>query len=179
MKPIDIEKHTKSSLEFIFCEADKMASEILKSLSENINKSFLLVAFHTSIVSYAFFQVIENDYMYGVLMIGEVISISLLHRNLFPSTIIVKGSLPQNMIHKYFEGFSDENLEKEYLATQIQNYNKAIIHNEAIIVKLVVRFKRSIYCLIMTLALFLLGICSFSSAECLEFGRGIRSLCGF
>lgn len=42
MKPIDINKHTKFSLELIFSEADKMANQILKSISENRNKCFLL-----------------------------------------------------------------------------------------------------------------------------------------
>lgn len=180
MTPINLDQHTKYSLEFIFNEADKMSSEILKSLSENINKSFLVVAFYSSIVSYAFFQLLESNYLYIILLIGGTLSIMLLRKNLFPSTIVIKGSPPELMINQYFDGFSGENLDKEYLATQIQSYNKAIIHNQAIIVNLVIRFKQSIYCLVVTLILFLLGNCCFySSAECLELGCSIRSLCRF
>jgi hypothetical protein len=51
MNPIDISRHTKNTLEFIFNEADKMATEILKSLAENTSKSFILVAIYSSILS--------------------------------------------------------------------------------------------------------------------------------
>lgn len=48
MKPIDTSKFTTASLQLIFSEADKLQSNLLKSISENTNKSFLLLAIYSS-----------------------------------------------------------------------------------------------------------------------------------
>ena len=79
MKNIDITNQTKYSLEFIFSEADKLSSELTKSISENANKSFLVVAFYSSILSFSFFKVAEGNYLYLTLLFGTVLSIFLLH----------------------------------------------------------------------------------------------------
>ncbi|WP_347053591.1 hypothetical protein [Flavobacterium olei] len=155
MNPIDISKHTKNTLEFIFNEADKMATEILKSLAENTSKSFILVAIYSSILSYSFFQIVDKSYLYLILLVGCSISTVILGKNLFPNKIVIKGSLPEIMIDEYFNSFSGEELEKEYLATQIENYNLAINQNRKTIEKMVSRFKNSIYSMLVFMLIFL------------------------
>lgn len=168
MNNIDINNHTKYSLEFIFGEADKLASEITKSISENVNKSFLVVALYSSILSYSFFQVVKGEYLYLCLLIGCVISIIILRKNLFPFKIVLRGSLPELMFDNYFNSFSNEELEKEYLATQIQSYNYALNHNQETIKKMVNRFKKSVYSMVFFLFLFISGLCFFRFTECLQ-----------
>lgn len=168
MKIIDITNKTKYSLEFIFSESDKLSSELTKSISENANKSFLVVAFYSSILSFSFFKVAEEKYLYLTLLVGTILSIIILRKNLFPSKIVLRGSLPELMFDNYFNSFSDEELDKEYLATQIQSYNYALNHNQENIKNMVNRFRKSIYCMLIFLLLFIVGTCFFSFAECLQ-----------
>lgn len=166
MKNINITNQTKYSLEFIFSEADKLSTELTKSISENANKSFLVVAFYSSILSFSFFQVAKGEYLYFTLLFGCILSTIILRKNLFPSTIVFKGSLPELMFDSYFDSFSDEELEKEYLATQIESYNYALSHNQENIKNMVNRFKKSIYCMLIFLFFFIAGTCFFSFVEC-------------
>ncbi len=154
MEQINIEKHTKYSLELIFSEADKMANQLLKSLSENVNKSFILFAIFSSLFSYSFVKVIESDFLYTILLLGSVISCIVIHKNLFPFVINFNGALPEKMLDPYFDEFEGETLEKEYLATQIQSYNLAMNSNEQTIKKMVKRFNNSILVIISSFALF-------------------------
>ena len=154
MEQINIEKHTKYSLELIFSEADKIANQLLKSLSENVNKSFILFAIFSSLFSYSFVKVIESDFLYTILLLGSVISCILIHKNLFPFVINFNGALPEKMLDPYFDEFEGETLEKEYLATQIQSYNLAMNSNEQTIKKMVKRFNNSILVIISSFALF-------------------------
>jgi hypothetical protein len=88
MNEIDITKHTKYTLELIFSEADKMANQLLKSLSESVNKSFVLFAVFSSLFSFSFVQVIEANWFYLFLLVGSVISCLIIHKNLFPFKVI-------------------------------------------------------------------------------------------
>ena len=168
MKEIDISKNTRFSLEFIFGEADKMANQLLKSIYENANKSFILFAIYSSIFSFAFVQMLESSREYSVLLIGSAISIIFLHKNLFPKKVIFRGSQPAKIVLDYFDNFEGENLEKELLATQIQNYNFAIIENEATIEKMVRRFFNSIWCIAISFFVFSIVflISSFVEGSC-------------
>jgi hypothetical protein len=168
MKNINITNQTKYSLEFIFSEADKLSTELTKSISENANKSFLVVAFYSSILSFSFFQVAKEDYLYFILLFGCILSTIILRKNLFPSKIVLKGSLPELMFDSYFDSFANEELEKEYLATQIESYNYALSHNQENIKNMVKRFKKSIYCMLLFLFFFIVGICFFSFTERLQ-----------
>jgi hypothetical protein len=153
MEHIQTKKHTKYTLELIFSEADKMATHILNSISENRNKSFLLFAFITSVFSYSFVKITESQYLYSILIVGSIISLLFLRKNLFPQTISFNGALPEIMIDSYFDNFNDDKLEKEYLATQIESYNNAMKSNRIQMSKMVDRFKISA---IITLFSFLL-----------------------
>ena len=153
MEHIQTKKHTKYTLELIFSEADKMATHILNSISENRNKSFLLFAFITSVFSYSFVKITESQYLYSILIVGSIISLLFLRKNLFPQTISFNGALPEIMINSYFDHFNDDELEKEYLATQIESYNNAMKSNRVLMSKMVDRFKISA---IVTLFSFLL-----------------------
>ena len=155
MEQIKTKKHTKFTLELIFSEANKMATHILDSISENRNKSFVLFAFITSILSYSFIKITECEYSYSVLLIGCIISLLFLRNNLFPQTITFNGALPENMINSYFNDFKDEKLEKEYLATQIETYNSAMNNNRVQMSKMVSRFKIS--AIITLVSFFLFG----------------------
>lgn len=154
MKEINIDKHTRFSLEFIFGEADKMANQLLKSISENANKSFILFAIYSSIFSFSFVQMLESSFEYSILFIGSALSVILLHKNLFPKKVIFSGSQPAKIVLDYFDDFEDTNLEKELLATQIHNYNFAMIENEATIEKMVKRFFNSIWCIAISFLVF-------------------------
>jgi|SRR5690606_1620167 len=154
MKSIDINRHTKYSLELIFSEADKMAVQILKSISENRNKSFVLFALLSSLFSFSFIKFTENQYDYTVLLIGTLLGCIFLRKNLFPQTISFNGSLPENMINSYFDNFEDETLEKEYLATQIESYNKAMSDNREEMSKMVNRFRNSVISVLVSFILF-------------------------
>ncbi|KVV15293.1 hypothetical protein [Flavobacterium sp. TAB 87] len=168
MKNINITNQTKYSLEFIFSEADKLATELTKSISENTNKSFFVVAFYSSILSFSFFQMAKGEYLYFILLAGCILSIIILHKNLFPSMIALKGSLPELMFDSYFDSFLNEELEKEYLATQIESYNYALNHNKENIKNMVNRFKKSIYCMLIFLFFFIAVTCFFSFVECFQ-----------
>ncbi|HTO35721.1 MAG TPA: hypothetical protein VLZ72_05755 [Flavobacterium sp.] len=154
MKQIDINKHTKYSLELIFSEADKMSNQLLKSLSENVNKSFILFAFFSSLFSYSFLKVVQSDFLYITLLIGSIVGCVVIRKNLFPFVINFNGALPEKMLDPYFDEFEGETLEKEYLATQIQSYNSAMNLNEQTIKKMVKRFNNSILVVIASFVLF-------------------------
>jgi hypothetical protein len=154
MKEIDITKYTKYSLELIFSEADKMANQLLKSLSENVNKSFVLFALFSSLFSYSFVKVIQSDYLYIILLIGSVISSIVIHKNIFPFKVKFNGALPEKMIDPYFHNFKGEILEKEYLATQIQSYNDAMDSNHKTIMRMVNRFYNSIWVILSSFTFF-------------------------
>lgn len=167
MNEIDINKHTKYTLELIFSEADKMANQLLKSLSENVNKSFVLFAVFSSIFSFSFVKVVETNWFYSFLLIGSVISCFIIHKNLFPFKVYFNGSLPEKMIDSYFEKFQNEELEKEYLATQIQSYNFAMNENHKSIKNMVERFNHSIWCILISFILFgITFLISFVESSC-------------
>ncbi|SHG47473.1 hypothetical protein SAMN05444396_1202 [Flavobacterium segetis] len=168
MNAIETEKHTKYSLELIFNEADKMSTDLLGSISENVNKSFILLAIYFSVLSFSFFKIIENyNFLYSILIIGTLLGCYVLRKNIFPNTICLKGALPEIMLQDYFSSFTEEDLDKEYLATQIESYNYAMIENKKTIEKMVIRFKKSIY--IVLFSFFLFGFISalFLFTECL------------
>jgi ABC-type multidrug transport system fused ATPase/permease subunit len=166
MKEIDISKYSKYSLELIFSEADKLSDQILKSISENRNKSFWLFAFISSLFSYSFVKIIETNYDYFMVLIGAIISCVILRKNLFPQTIQFNGALPENMLIEYFHTFKDEELDKEYLACQIQSYNSAMLKNKELISKMVIRFKIAVWSILITF--FIFGILFlFRFVECL------------
>jgi len=154
MKEIDVDKQTKETLEFVFSETNKMATNVLKSVSENINKSYILFAFLSSLFSFCFVKIVGNEFIYGILLFGSLICIILIRKNLFPPIINFTGSKPEKLITSYFEDFEGENLEKEYLASQIQSYSKSIKVNEETIKKMVSRFKNTLMALAITFFLF-------------------------
>ncbi len=154
MEAIDISKHTKYTLEFIFSEADKMADQILKSISENRNKSFVLFTLISSLFSFSFMKLTGYQYHYLVLLVGCFIGFIFLRKNLFPQRIRFNGSLPENMINTYFDIFKDDILEKEYLATQIQSYNQAMSDNRDEMLKMVKRFKNSTISVLISFIIF-------------------------
>jgi len=156
MTEIDITKHTKYSLEFIFNEADKFSDQLLNGISANTNRSFVLFAFLTSVFSYSFVNILEKDFKYLLLLIGSTIGILIIRKNLFPSEIKFKGSKPEKIMLKYFDDFSNEELEKELLATQIKSYNTAINENESTIDSMIKRFSKSIWCLVISFFTFLI-----------------------
>ena len=154
MKRIEVSKHTKYTLELIFSEAQIMAEQVLSSISENRNKSIVLIAFIFSIASYSFVKILENNGEYFILLIGAIVAWFFLRENLMPSQISFRGAQPENMIHPYFDKFSGETLEKEYLATQIETYNKAINENASEMKEMPNRFKKSLISVLLSLLLF-------------------------
>ena len=169
MNAIETKKHTKYSLELIFNEADKMSTELLGSIAENTNKSFILIAIYFSVLSYSFFKVIEDyNFMYFILILGSILGCFVLRKNIFPNTICIKGALPENMIQEYFSSFTEEDLDKEYLATQIESYNYAMTENKETIENMVNRFKKSIYIVFSSFFLFSLISAFLIFAECLQ-----------
>jgi hypothetical protein len=168
MNSIETKKHTKYSLELIFNEADKMSTDLLGYISENVNKSFILLAIYFSVLSFSFFKIIENyNFLYSLLIIGTLFGCYVLRKNIFPNTICLKGALPENMIQDYFSSFTEEDLDKEYLATQIESYNYAMIENKKTIEKMVNRFKKSIYIVLFSFLLFGFISALFLFTECL------------
>jgi len=166
MKDINISKQTKYTLELIFAESDKMAVQILKSISENRNKSFVLFALISSLFSFSFIKLTDFQFDYSILLIGSLVSCIFLRKNLFPRKVSFNGSLPENMVNSYFDDFMGENLEKEYLATQIQSYNQAMSNNRDEMLKMVNRFKYSVVSILVAFIFF--GIVFlFRFVECL------------
>lgn len=166
MDKLDVSKHTKYSLELIFTESDKMAESITKSLSENVNKSFVAFAIYASIFSFSFVKVAEGELSYVIACVGCVVSSLILYKNIFPETVIFRGARPDLMLHEYFDQFSGEDLDKEYLATQIENYDDAISENMQTIDRQVKRFNRSVVALIMFLIFLLFAL--YLPVECLH-----------
>lgn len=156
MKEIDISKHTRFSLELIFSEANKLLDHTLNSIFEIRNKSFWLFAFISSLCSFSFVKIVETNYDYFAILIGTIISGIVLRKNLFPQTIQFSGALPEHMIDSYFDNYKNEVLDKEYLATQIQSYNDAMNLNKSLIKKMVERFKRSFWIVLISFLLFAL-----------------------
>lgn len=131
-----------------------MANQLLTSLSEKANKSFIFFAFYSSLFSYAFFELIDSEYLYGILVLGSLVSCLLMHKNLFPPKVLFNGLLPEEMMDSSFDQFEKEDLEKEYLAAQIRLYNSSINENKKLAQKMLDRLSKSIYCILISFALF-------------------------
>ncbi len=145
---MDIEKYELESLEFIFCEVDKLANHIHLGIRETRNKSFTLFAVLVSLSSFVLTQ-IDLGYSWFVLLPGALVSLFFLYKNLFPKEIAFIGALPSQLTCDGKGGSK-----KKYLATQIENYEKAIKINEKVIEDMVSRFKNSARVLLITLFLF-------------------------
>lgn len=154
MEQINIKKHTKYSLEFVFSESDKHLTDVLNSISQNSNRSFFLFGLYLSLMTFSFSKIITQEYEYLILLIGSIISSLILRNNLFPTLRDIKGSKPSDMILSYFDDFKNENLEKEYLATQIHSYNDSIELNKNLICKMVKRYSDSFKNLIVFVFIF-------------------------
>ena len=166
MNPIDTSKHTKYSLELIFGEADKMSEALLKSLSENVNKSFILFALYASLISFSFVKVTSKEWIYLSLLVGVILSAIVLYKNLFPFVIVFRGAEPNKIINSYFDNFKGEELDKELLATQIENYEDAMTQNRETVGKMVNRFNNSIKVLVLSVLLFVALWYLHGTAEC-------------
>lgn len=99
------------------------------------------------------------------MLLGSFIGIYQIKDNLFPTTVNFNGALPENMIHDYFSQFKDEELDKEYLATQIESYNSAMLENKSKIEQMSQNFINSSVILILTLFIFAVVACLISFAE--------------
>lgn len=154
MKKIEIERYTLYSLELILSEANKLSEQILKSISECVNKSFILFTLYSSIFSFSFVKVVGLDFSYLILLIGTIISNFIIRKNIFPNYISFNGVLPENIFISYYNDFSNEELEKELLATQIESYNCAMNKNRTTIEEMSNRFSTSIYCMLLFFVLF-------------------------
>lgn len=156
MEEINITKHTIKTLDFIFKEADKNLSDVLNAINQNSNRSFFLFGLYISLISFSFSKIITFEYQYFILLIGAVISCLIIRKNLFPTIKEIKGSTPSDMINTYFDDFKNEELEKEYLATQIQSYDTSIGLNRDLINKMTNRYVNSFKILILFTSLFFL-----------------------
>ncbi|MEX6627590.1 hypothetical protein [Tenacibaculum salmonis] len=154
MKEINIENQTKNSLEFIFNEANKHFTEILNSVNRNINRSFVLLGIYITLITFSFSKIITQDYEYIVLLVGGVISILFIRRNIFPNNREIIGASPSRFFLEYFDSFKGEGLEKEYLISTILSYEDSMDINKTLITKMVKRYKNSIYCFILFLVVF-------------------------
>ena len=165
MKDLDLNKQTKYSLEFILSEGDKHFTEILNSINQNSNRSFLLFGVYLSLITFSFTQIISNNYEYIILFFGATISSLILKNNLFPNKREIKGSSPSVFNNSYFDSFDNEELEKEYIATQIYSYNDSIDINKHLIDKMVKRYMNSIY-VVFLFILFFLFFYIYISTQC-------------
>ncbi len=156
MNEIKIEKHTTNTLKFIFEESDKFYSEVSNSITQSSNRSFLLFGLYLSIISFSFSKLITFEYEYSILFIGSIMSCLIIRKNLFPTAKERRGSIPKDIISEYFDNFEGEDLEKEYLATQIQSYNTSIGLNLELVDKMTKNYIRSFLNLIVFLILFVL-----------------------
>jgi len=155
MKEIDISKHTKESLEFVFTEATKLSDNVLLSISKNTQKSYILAALLASIFSYSFTKIDTKIEMF-ILIVGSSVSLMILYRNIFPKKTSFNGSLPEDLLSDYFNNFKEDDLAKEYLATQIESINDCISDNMVLVPKMTERFKSSVYAMLFFFFLFLL-----------------------
>ena len=154
MKQIDIKKHSKYSLEFIFSESDKHFTDVLNSVNQNSSRSFLLFGIYLSLITFSFSKLLTQNFEYLILLIGGIISSIILIKNLFPINKEIKGSSPSSLISPYFDNFKKEELEMEYLATQIHSYNDSIELNKKLIKKMVNRYSNSVKNLLLFVLLF-------------------------
>ena len=130
MKPIKTKNYTKYSLELILSEADKHFTEVLNSVNQNSNRSFYLFGLYLSIIAFSFAKILNQEYLYFILLLGSAVSCMILKNNLFPFKKEIKGSQPSNIIISYFDDFKDENLDKEYLSVLIESYDSSIEFNK-------------------------------------------------
>lgn len=154
MKNIDISKYTKYSLELIFSEADKSATESLLFISETSKRSLILFAIYISLFSFSFFKIVELDYSYFILFIGSVISGFILRKNLLPYSISPKGANVEKMMDDYFISFSKRDQDKERLSSLIESYKYVIDRNFYTSRLMVSRFKKSVKSIAITLIVF-------------------------
>lgn len=140
MEHINIKKHTKETLTFVFSEADKHFSSVIDAVKSNSNRSFFLFGLYLSIASFSFSQLIELKYEYIILLLGCIVSAFLLLKNISPTIIEISGSSPSDILVPYFNNFEKEELEKELLATQIESYNESIRLNKILVSKMSNRY---------------------------------------
>jgi len=131
-----------------------MSVQILESISENTNKSFIVFALISSLFTYSFLKLSEYQFEFSVLLVGCLISCFFLRKNLFPKKIDLNGALPEDIVLPFYDKYEGELLEKEYLATQIQSYNNAIINNRNIMDKMAPRFKKAVLTMLIVFLLF-------------------------
>ena len=61
MKEIDINKHTKYTLELIFSESDKHLSDVLTSIIRNSNRSFYLFGLFLTVITFSFSEILKGN----------------------------------------------------------------------------------------------------------------------
>jgi hypothetical protein len=153
MKEINIENHTRESLNLIFNEANKFFKDTSETINRISGRSFVFLAFYSSVISFSFLSVINNKYEYIVLFIGTIFSILFIRKNIFPTNREVIGVAPEIFLDEYFIDFSGEELEKEQTASLIVSYDKSIKINIKLAELMSGRFRKSLYCFISTLSL--------------------------
>lgn len=68
-------------------------------------------------------------------------SIFILWKNIFPAGISFPGSVPNTLIHPYFESFDDDNKIRMYQRTKIIDYHESIKTNNIVLDGMVKRYK--------------------------------------
>ena len=144
MEETSIENHTKHSLELIFTEADKLSTHFLNSIKSNTSRSFFLIGIYISIITYSFFEILKYNFEYVLLLIGGVISLFVLFKNIIPDEISFRGVYPDAMLSSYFTDFKGVKLEIEVVNVLIRKYNKDIKGNKILINIMTNRYLKSI-----------------------------------
>lgn len=153
MKESDFADYDDAAVDFVFSESSKMLDETFKSFRESINKSFIVFAIYSGILSYSFNEALKRaDYRlsYIIAFIGALIGAILITRNLLPGKMILPGTNPKDFIDPYFSHMDAIGKQvREMKIGKILDHHAAIDQNIKLVHKRSRRFNFSVW-LVMT-----------------------------
>jgi hypothetical protein len=158
IKETNWKKYSDDSLKFILDQSEVRLSETITSFRQTADRSYILLAVLFSIISYAFSELIKENFDALILLAGGIISILLIRNNLFARKLMMKGITPEMCINKYFEK-DIENQYRELIISRIITNNQSIEFNIKTINIATRSFKNSV--LLFFIFAFLFGLVRF------------------
>lgn len=141
-----------SNLETIHQESEKLLDSLNNSIIRTINKSYTLMFFQFTVLSYSFKQVVSNYNSYYILLIGLLFSFILLLKNIYVRDIYFKGFSPNRLL----EGNTDK--DKYMKISIIDNIQNSVSSYKKIIEVIVYNFGISFKSTLISFLVFFLFI---------------------
>lgn len=127
-------------LKIAFEESSKRLEASLRSFRQIVDKSYVATAIYFSVIAY-FFDKMEVDPVYWIVLIGAIISTIKIWSNLFPGIMYLPGTDPKDSIHSFYADKKEK--VKEFYISKLSDHSNAIKINEEEVKKRNRKFKHS------------------------------------